>query len=212
MKVLVTGFEPFGGDTENAAAEAVTRLAAQWTGPDDLVTRILPVSFARAPRLLHEAVAAENPDAVICVGEAGGREAITPERQGWNRMRARIADNDGDAPADEPIDDGPEARPATLDVDTMTAAITDAGLPAQVSDDPGLFVCNRLAHAVALLDVPGVFVHVPAVRSAGLAGVGAETDGVAGTATALSFDDLARGLDAAVRSVTSGCARPQPTR
>lgn len=203
MRILVTGFEPFGGDAENASAEVVARVAAHATGRHEVVTHILPVSFDRAPRELRSVIDEQHPDVVLCIGEAGGRAHITPETRGWNRMNARIPDNDGAAPQDEPIDDGPDTRRATLDVSTLVEAIRAVGLPAELSDDPGLFVCNRIAHAVATLDVPGAFIHVPAVRSTGTAGVGAETDDALSTDSALSFDDLARGIGAAISAAAS---------
>ncbi|QCR18275.1 pyroglutamyl-peptidase I [Agrococcus sp. SGAir0287] len=206
MRILVTGFEPFGGDPENASREAVLRLASHAAAGDEVVTGVLPVAFATAPLALRALVDAHAPDAVLAVGEAGGRAVVTPERHGRNRMDARIPDERGDQPRGAAIDDGAPARPATLDVDLLVAAIREAGVPAEASEDAGGFVCNRIAVEVAGLGVPAAFVHVPAVRSSGVAGVGAETDAVGGAATALTIDDLATALAACVRAAASEVA------
>lgn len=207
MKILLTGFEPFGSDQENASEIAVGLLAARWDGAADLVVDVLPVSFTGAPRTLRSLVERHRPDAVLAVGEAGGRTAVTPERFGRNRIDARIPDNDGARPRDVQIDDGPPLRPATLDVDELTRRILEVGVAAEVSQDAGAFVCNRVAVELAGLDVPAAFVHVPAVRSWGTAGVGEETDGGAPAVDShLSFDELALAVracvDAAISAVT----------
>ncbi len=212
MRILVTGFEPFGGDRENASLEAVRRLEAAWAADPqpgvDLVTGTLPVAFAAAGPALHALVAEHRPDAVLAVGEAGGRSAITPERWGVNEDDARIPDNAGDQPRSTPIDpDGPPRRASAFDADALAGAILAVGLPAHPSADAGRFLCNHVAYLVAGLDVPGGFVHVPAVRSSGIAGVGAETDADASPqASDLALDDLALGLAAAVRAIASGTA------
>lgn len=206
MRILVTAFEPFGGDAENASLEAVTRLAGRGVGDVEVVAGVLPVAFATAPATLRALVDAHGPDAVLAVGEAGGRAVVTPERHGRNRVDARIPDELGDQPRDAAIDDGPVLRGATLDVDALVDAIRAAGVPAEASEDAGGFVCNRIAVEVAGLPVPAAFVHVPAVRSVGVAGVGDETDAVAGVETALSFDDLATALAACVRSAAAQVA------
>lgn len=179
MRILVTGFEPFGGDTANASGDVVAVLARQWRHPEvELSTEILPVTFAGAPTALAAAIARHRPDAVICLGEAGGRTAVTPERWAVNARTARIPDNDGAQP-DGPIDDGPERLGARLDVDAVVRSMLGAGVPAHASDDAGQFVCNATFHAVlTAFDGPAGFIHVPALRAHGHALVGAETDPV----------------------------------
>lgn len=212
VRILVTGFEPFGGDAENASAVAVEGLRRRWAAGDggegsaELVTAVLPVSFARAPRVLRALVRQHEPEAVIAVGEAGNREVVTPERWGRNRVDARIPDNDGDQPRDRRIDDGPELRPAGLDVEDMVARIRAGPVAASLSDSAGEFVCNRVAVAVTTLGVPGAFVHVPAVRSAGTASIGAETDAIGGAGSSLTFEDLVTALAHCVRSAAATVA------
>lgn len=210
MRILVTGFEPFGNDTQNASQEAVERLRTRWaagTSADlpevELDTATLAVSFARSGPALLAAVADLRPDVVLAVGEAGGRTELTPERWAVNADDARIPDNDGAQPIGARIDAGPDRRRLSLDPDQLAEAMAENGLPAAVSDDAGRFVCNHVAYVVAgstgesaaTGPTLGGFVHVPAVRSLGAATVGAETDGDARVAVSpLSFDDLARGL------------------
>lgn len=181
MRILVTAFEPFGGDPENASLEAVQRLAAAWQADPqpgvELVTGTLPVAFATAGPALAALVDEHRPDSVLAVGEAGGRSAITPERWGINEDDARIPDNAGDQPRSTPIDAaGPARRASGFDADALVTAILGVGLPADASADAGRFLCNHIAYRVAGLPVPGGFVHVPAVRSRGTASVGSETD------------------------------------
>ncbi len=177
MRVLVSGFEPFGGDVANASADAVRALADGWAHPTvELRTVILPVTFDGAPAALADAIAREEPDVVLCVGEAGGRLAITPERWAVNERQARIPDNDGQQPSG-PIDDGGLRHEARVDVDAMVAAMRAAGIPAEVSEDAGRFVCNAIFRAALTgFDGPAGFIHVPALRARGEALVGAETD------------------------------------
>ncbi|MFK4730959.1 pyroglutamyl-peptidase I [Agromyces mediolanus] len=206
MRILVTGFEPFGADAENASGETVTRLGREWGDPDvELVTAILPVSFAAAPARLGELVAAHRPDAVLAIGEAGRRATVTPERFARNLIDARIPDNDGAQPRGVAIDDGPDRRAAGFDVGALVAAIRAAGVPAEASDDAGRFVCNRIAYELARAGLPGGFLHVPAVRSRGVATVGAETGGgdAAGSG-ALGFDELVRAAAAAIGVLAAG--------
>lgn len=217
MRILVTAFEPFGGDPENASLEAVRRLEQAWRDDPqpgiELATGTLPVAFAAAGPALGALVERHAPDAVLAVGEAGGRSAITPERWAVNQDDARIPDNAGDQPRGTAIEaDGPERRPSGLDVDALVSAILAVGLPALASDDAGRFLCNHVAYLVAGLPVAGGFIHVPAVRSSGTASVGDETDpGSSADASvithqgrALTFDDLALALAAAVRAIARG--------
>ncbi|WP_293698382.1 pyroglutamyl-peptidase I [uncultured Agrococcus sp.] len=201
MRILVTGFEPFGDDTENASITAVNMLDGRWSDENvQIVTGALPVTFGTAGTVLHELVARYRPDAVLAVGEAGGRTSVTPESRAVNDMDARIPDNAGLQPRAQPIfEDGPKFRESALDVEAIADAVRGAGVASEVSDDAGRFVCNYIAYLVAGLEVPGAFIHVPAVRSEGEASTGAETDpGTVPAASELGFEDLATALEAAV--------------
>ena len=203
MRILVTGFEPFGNDSENASIRAVNLLDERWSDDDpvQLVTGELPVVFGAAGSALFELAARYRPDAVIAVGEAGGRSAVTPERVAVNNMDARIPDNAGRQPVGEQIFETGGDRHSRLDIDALADAMTATGVASEVSEDAGRFVCNYVAFVAYGLDVPAAFVHVPAVRSAGAATVGAETDaGVPGVSD-LTIEEISNALEAAVREV-----------
>jgi pyroglutamyl-peptidase len=208
VKVLVTGFEPFGGDAVNASAEAVEALAASWAGPDDLVTAVLPVVFddvRSADGLLLRLLEEDEPDVVVAVGLAAGSTEIRLERVAINLMDARIPDNRGVQPVDAAVaDGGPAARFTTLPVKAAAAAVREAGIPAGVSYSAGTFVCNAVFYVLqhTLAERPGVlsgFVHVPRT-----------TEEVGGEAAASALSDggephlpraaLARALEIVVRT------------
>ncbi len=166
MKILVTAFDPFGGETVNPAYEAVMKLHAP--ADTELIRLEVPTVFGRSIEILEQVMEQEHPDAVVCVGQAGGRSAITPERVAINLMDASIADNAGYTPVDVPVVDGGEnALFSTLPVKAMKQAIKDAGIPAQLSYTAGTFVCNQLLYGVLHLckhRFPGTkacFIHVP---------------------------------------------------
>ena len=167
-RLLITGFAPFGGDGVNPALQAVQALpdtVGQW----QLYKREMPVTFRGAPEALYAALEAVEPDAVLLIGLAASRGMVTPERQGVNEMDARIPDNGGYQPKNEPvIPGGPEVLFSTLPVEDMTEAIQAAGVPARLSDSAGRFVCNALLYAALYRleqaddPVPAAFIHVPA--------------------------------------------------
>lgn len=165
--ILFTGFEPFGGETVNPALEAV-RLLPDSAGGMPIRRLRLPTSFRHAGETLLEAVNAWRPKAVVCVGQAGGRKTVTPEKVAINYIDARIPDNDGAQPADVPIRaDGPAAYFATLPVRAIDEAIRAAGVPCAVSYSAGCYVCNFVMYtlldhlAQTAPDVLGGFIHVP---------------------------------------------------
>ncbi|WP_216388347.1 pyroglutamyl-peptidase I [Arcanobacterium phocae] len=180
MRILLTGFEPFGDDSENASWEAVKRLPMLLNDDDskiEIITRKLPVVFATAPVQLRQFIADVNPDILIAVGEAGLRDLISVEMIAKNCADARIPDNDGYQPHGEPLDDGEAEWRTRLPAKEIVTALCQAGLPAVESYDAGLYLCNAVFRAaLRLFDGPAGFIHVPAVRQAGQASVGSETD------------------------------------
>jgi pyroglutamyl-peptidase len=173
MRVLVTGFEPFGSAEINPSWDAVQRLGSTWDHAAELITRRLPVTFGSAPRRLAEHVAAHTPDVVVAVGVAEGRAAVTPERVAINLRHARIPDNAGREPKDSPsIAGAPAAYFSTLPVTRIVNALRSAGIPAEESLTAGTFVCNDtffgLQHSLEGLGVSSGFVHVPATPEMGL--------------------------------------------
>ena len=137
-RLLITGFSPFGGDGINPAWQAVRALPER-VGGWELYKRELPVAFRGGPQALFEALEEAEPDAVLMIGLAAGRAAVTPERQAVNEKTARIPDNEGCQPQNEPvIPGGPEILYSTLPVEDMAEAIREIGVPAQVSESAGL--------------------------------------------------------------------------
>src|SRR5207253_6250850 len=171
MKTLVTGFEPFGGESVNPALDAVLRLPPS-LGALEIMTAALPSVFGRAVAALEDALVATRPDIVLCVGQAGGRAELSLERVAINVDDARIPDNDGHQPIDRPVvAGGPTAYFATLPIKAAVRALREAGLPAAVSNTAGTFICNHvfygLMHLAATRRLPlrGGFLHVPFLPS-----------------------------------------------
>ena len=165
--VLVTGFGPFGGHTDNPSARAVELLAREWTGPAELVTAVLPVSFARATAQLRALVEEHAPAVVLGVGLAAGRRRLGLERVAVNLVDARIPDVDDAQPVDVPVLPGePTARLTTLPVKSALRALQAAGLPAELSLSAGTYVCNAVMFAGLTYAPDGAvagFLHVPDV-------------------------------------------------
>ena len=169
--VLLTGFDPFGGESLNPSWLAAEALHGETIAGRRIVAVQLPTSFARGPRTLRAAIRRHTPELVVCVGQAGGRAQISLERIAINVDDARIADNDGAQPVDTPIvRGGPAAYFSTLPIKAMFAALREADLPAEISQTAGTFVCNRvfyaLMHALAedanlRVGIRGGFVHIP---------------------------------------------------
>lgn len=189
MRVLVTGFDPFGGEEVNASLEAVRLLPAR-IGALEIVTTALPTSYRRSLPALEAAIARVNPELVLCVGQAGERAALCVERVAVNLQDARIPDNDGAQPADAlVVAGGPTAYLATLPVRAAVAALHAAELPAELSMSAGTFVCNHvfygLMHFAASRRHPfrGGFLHVPCLPQQAKAG-----------APSMALESIARGI------------------
>ena len=174
--VLLTGFEPFGGERLNPSAEIVGRLHGEVIARHRVQSAVLPCVFGAAVEELKRNIRAAKPALVICVGQAGGRAEITPERVAINIDDARIADNAGARPVDVPIvRGGAAAYFSTLPIKAIVAALRDAGVPAAVSQTAGTFVCNHVFYGLmrALRRRPGVrggFMHVPLLPAQATAG------------------------------------------
>ena len=192
MKALVTGFEPFGGDSINPSGEVLARLPAR-LGEVAIETSLLPCRFGLAVSALEQAIAGAAPDIVLSVGLAGGRTELSLERVAINIDDARIPDNGKAQPVDQPImADGPAAYFATLPVKAAVAALREAGLPAAVSNSAGTFVCNHVFYGLmhlAATRFPGIragLLHVPYLpRQAAL---------IPG-APSMALDQIVRGIE-----------------
>lgn len=190
-QLLITGFDPFGGQSINPAWEAVRRLPER-IGVFEVHKLEIPTVFGLAAQKVLEEAERCRPDVIVCIGQAGGRTDVTPERVGINLRDARIGDNAGNQPQEEPIvHGGPDAYFSTLPVKRMAQAIQAAGYPGSVSNSAGTFVCNdvlySLLHHYARSDVKVGFIHVPFLPEQG--------------APNLPLEQMAAALEAAIRSI-----------
>ncbi|MCC5893861.1 MAG: pyroglutamyl-peptidase I [Alkalibacterium sp.] len=198
MKVLVTGFDPFGGEKVNPAYEAIKRLDDSIAGAT-IVKREIPTVFHTSSAIVKEAIKTENPDVILCVGQAGGRYGVTPERVAINVDDARIPDNENNQPIDEKIQpDGPDAYFSSLPVKAMVEKMRDAQVPASVSNSAGTFVCNHIMYQVLYAiekefpDKTGGFVHVPFIPEQ-------VTDKA--NQPSMYLEDIVRGLKAGIEAI-----------
>lgn len=166
MKIIVTGFDPFGGETINPSIECVKALP-EIEGVE-LIRLELPTVFKESAKRLNEVINDVKPDAVLSVGQAGGRPGITMERIAINVDDARIPDNISQQPIDEAIQlDGEAAYFTTLPIKRIVKAIREAGISAEVSNSAGTFVCNHIMYqslfAATKADKPfkAGFMHIP---------------------------------------------------
>lgn len=165
--LLVTGFEPFGGERVNPTELILCDLPESVLGMR--VNRLLlPVEFRRAPELLLNEYERLHPDCVIMLGQAGGRCAITPECRAVNLMDARIPDNAGFRPEGAKItEDGEESLCSTIGAEILCRAVKSKGLPAEQSQSAGTYVCNTVMYSMlerCRFRTPAVFIHVPYIR------------------------------------------------
>jgi pyroglutamyl-peptidase len=165
--ILVTGFEPFGGETVNPSGEIARALDGRVLGRRRITGAVLPCVFGAANAELRRLVRTVRPELVICLGQAGGRAEITPERVAINVDDARIPDNAGAEPVDERIvARGPAAYWSALPIKAIVAALRKDGIPAAVSQTAGTFVCNHVFYGLMhelhrRRGVRGGFIHVP---------------------------------------------------
>ena len=170
-KLLITGFEPFGGESINPSWEAVSRLP-DVIGEYELTKVRLPVVFGLAAERALEVAKELSPDVILCIGQAGGRDAITPELVAINLRYAEIPDNSGFQPKDEPVSSiGAAAYFSTLPVRKIAQALADAQIKSHVSYSAGAYVCNDLMYSL-LARYSGTsvlvgFIHIPYITEQG---------------------------------------------
>ncbi len=167
MKVLITGFDPFGGESVNPAWEAVKAMKDSIDGIE-VVKLQVPTVFKKSAKKLFDGIVEHKPDVVICIGQAGGRYDISVERVAINTDDGRIPDNEGYQPIDSPIyEDGENAYFATLPIKGIVEEIRSAKIPASVSNTAGTYVCNHIMYSLLYyisknnLEIKGGFIHVP---------------------------------------------------
>lgn len=198
MKILVTGFDPFGGDTINPALEAVNLLPYEIQG-HTIEKLEIPTVFNKSKVTIENKLKATHFDIVLAIGQAGGRFELTPERIGINIDDARIPDNEGNQPIDEMIQSsGDAAYFSNLPVKRMTEAIKTAGVPARLSNTAGTFVCNHILYQLGFLQAtqfPNIkfgFIHVPFIPEQ----VTDKPD-----QPSMSIQTIAKGLKAALEAI-----------
>jgi pyroglutamyl-peptidase len=201
--VLLTGFQPFGGERLNPSWQAVSALHGARIAGHRVVARELPVAFGSSLKALRTALREVRPSLVICVGQAGGRAQLSLERVAINVDDARIPDNTGRQPVDTPVvEEGPAAYFTTLPIKAMREALRAAGVPAEVSQTAGTYVCNHvfygLMHALRRQRaVRAGFVHIPYSPAQAAAHAGAPS---------LAVDTVTEGLRIAVRAALTARA------
>ena len=198
MKILITGFDPFGGENINPALEAVKKLPDTILGQEVIKIEI-PTVFRKSLEKIEENIEKHNPDVVISVGQAGGRFGVTPERVAINMDDARIKDNEGNQPIDISIyEDGEAAYFSNLPIKAMVKEMTDNGIPASVSNSAGTFVCNHVMYGILYLvdkkypNIRGGFIHVPYIPS--------QVTTKPNTPS-MSIDDIAKSLELSIKAV-----------
>jgi pyroglutamyl-peptidase len=201
QKVLITGFEPFGGEPVNPSLEAVKLLATKTFTNVEVITKKLPAVFHESTRILKATMDEVKPDIVICVGQAGGRSDITVERVAINVDDAKIPDNEGNRPIDARIvENGPAAYWSGLPIKAIVEKMREAGVPASVSQTAGTFVCNHtfygLSHLIAT-EYPGIrggFIHIPYLPEQAARHPGAPS---------MSLEMIVRSIEIAIQTATA---------
>ena len=199
MKILVTGFDPFGGESVNPAYEAV-KLLPDVIGGAEIFKLEIPTVFSLSGPAVEEGIRKYQPDVVICVGQSGGRASISVEKVAINFVDARIPDNNGEQPLDEPLQaDGPAAYFATLPVKAMVQHVKEAGLPCYLSFTAGTYVCNSIMYNVLYMcekRYPGIragFIHVPYACG--------QVIDKANTTPSMPLETIAKSLEYAIEAV-----------
>lgn len=199
MKILVTGFDPFGGEEVNPAYEAVKLLPDKIAGSDIIKVEI-PTVFSKSTIVTEEAIKEHKPDIVLNVGQAGGRSSITVEKVAINLAEARIPDNEGEQPLDEKLrEDGETAYFATIPVKAMVKNIRDHGIPANISYTAGTYVCNSIMYNVLYMtskkytNIRAGFIHVPFATEQ----VADKPEGV----PSMSVETIAKAIEYAIEAI-----------
>ncbi len=166
MKLLLTGYEPFGGESINPSWEAVKTLRNKNIGGINIVVEEMPVEWNQLEGKFKEAVKNHNPDFIICVGQAGGRNAVAIERVAVNRANGK--DNEGVNREEQVIkENGKDAYLSTLPIVKMNKAVKEAKIPSYISNSAGLYLCNYIFYIARYyiesngLDIPAGFIHIP---------------------------------------------------
>ncbi|MDN6397534.1 pyroglutamyl-peptidase I [Alkalibacterium gilvum] len=198
MKILISGFDPFGGEKINPAYEAVKLLPDSIKGAE-IVKLEIPTVFHKSAEVLEEKVKEVNPDVILCIGQAGGRYGVTPERVAINIDDARIPDNEEKQPIDVKIKaDGPAAYFSTLPIKSMVEKMREAKVPSSVSNSAGTFVCNHIMYQILYMidkNYPGKkggFIHCPFIPEQVIDKPNKPS---------MNLKDIARGIEAGIEAI-----------
>lgn len=199
MKVLLTGFDPFGGDKVNPAEEAVKMVSDNINGAQ-IIKITIPTVKTKSVQVIEQAIEKHNPDIVISVGQAGGRFDITCERVAINIDDFRIEDNEGNQPIDQIIQkDGQPAYFSNLPIKAMVKHMNENKIPASVSNTAGTFVCNHVMYGILYMidkkypDIKGGFIHIPYMTSQVIDKKGMPF---------MSLEEIVKGLELAIEACT----------
>lgn len=201
MKLLLTGFDPFGEDIINPSWEAVKRIPDR-VGSIQIVRRMLPTCAYQSLQCIKEAINLEDPDVILSIGQAKGRAAISVERIGINVNDFRIPDNGQHQYVNEPIfQDGPDAYFSNLPIYAMVKGIQMAGIEAVISNTAGTFVCNHVLYGTRYMiehEFPNKrsgFIHIPCLK-----------EQVSDSTPYMELEDIITGLCAAIQAIAEGDA------
>lgn len=199
MKVLITGFDPFGGESVNPAYEAVKLLPEQIQGAEIIKIEI-PTVYDKAGKTVEEGIKKYQPDVVLCIGQAGGRSSIQIEKVAINLAEARIKDNEGNQPMDTAIkEDGENAYFTNLPCKAVVNELRLAGIPASISYTAGTFVCNDVMYDLLYMiskryqHIRGGFIHVPFAHG--------QVIGKPEGTPSMSLETMAKGLELAIKAI-----------
>ncbi|MCP4362888.1 MAG: pyroglutamyl-peptidase I [Chloroflexi bacterium] len=202
MKLLLSGFGPFGGRDVNPSEQVVHALAEQEMEGVELVTVILPVERFAGPDTLIRTYITAQPDAVLCLGESSRRAAVSVERIAINLLDYLIADNGGHLVTDKPVvAEGADAYFSTLPIRKMVEALHEAGIPGQVSYSAGTFLCNQVMYEILHylhkhnLATPAGFIHLPQLPQ--------QTAGSINPQPSMSLETMVRGLTAVIQTIAT---------
>ncbi|WP_297637145.1 pyroglutamyl-peptidase I [uncultured Clostridium sp.] len=199
MKILLTGFDPFGGEKINPAQEAVNRVSENINGAE-VIKVIIPTVMEKSLEKIEEKIKEHNPDIVISIGQATGRYGITPERVGINLNDFRIEDNEGNQPIDELIrEDGKNAYFTTLPIKGIVEHLNNNGIPGEISNTAGTFVCNHVMYGVLYMvekkynNIKAGFIHIPCAT---IQAIGKKN------VPYMSLDEIVKGIELAIEACT----------
>ena len=213
MKLLLTGFEPFGGSNINPSEKVALALHGRKIGLLEIISTILPVDGEIAPIVLLNEIASHMPDAILCLGEASRRPAISIERVALNLKDYRIADNRGNKISDQPVRaDGPAANFSTLPVRAILDRLLEAGVPVELSLSAGAYLCNQVFYTLMdylashRMNQPAGFIHLPSLPE--------QASGSESPIPSMALETSIKGISLAIETIsnsmqmqTKGCRK-----